>query len=145
VDISWRSAWDLSSKIMHENLNKARSFLLIYTGGTEAAFYRMVRLATPQEPGPCGQPVVHDDGRIEYPEGTPPDINGYDRVAPRIFRPAWPSCRWRALTVSVSNGCFTITASCQHPLARHHLQDVLPDDCGACKAKTPIPGPVDRS
>jgi hypothetical protein len=38
---------------MHEE--QAPSFPLIYTGGTEAASYRMVRLATPQDAGPMGR------------------------------------------------------------------------------------------
>jgi hypothetical protein len=46
--------------------------------------------------------------------------------------------------VSISEGCFTISASCQHPLAQHHLRELLPADCGACDTRAPIPGPIGR-
>jgi hypothetical protein len=113
------------------------SYLLVYTGGTEAAFYRMVRLAIPIEPGPCGRPVVHDDGRIEYPEGTPPEIEGYERAG-RVFRPAWLSCRWRTLTVTCYDGCLAIRSCCQNPLAPHHLKQASPVDCRQCEFRTAI-------
>lgn len=113
------------------------SYLLVYTGGTEAAFYRMVRLAIPIEPGPCGRPVVHDDGRIEYPQGAPPEIEGYERNG-RVFRPAWPSCRWRTLTVTCPNGCLAVRSCCQNPLAPHHLTQASLADCRQCEFRTAI-------
>ena len=119
------------------------SFILFYNGGTESAFYRAVRLATPIEPGPCGRPIVHDDGRIEYPEGDPPDIDGYERDG-RTFRPIWPSCRWRALTVTTPNGCFAISSSCQNPLSARHLKHAPPADCHKCELRVPIPKPISR-
>lgn len=114
------------------------SYLLVYTGGTEAAFYRMVRLAIPIEPGLFGRPVVHDDGRIQYPQGEPPEIEGYERIAPRVFRPAWPSCRWRTLTVTSPDGCLAVRSCCQHPLAPYHLKQALPADCQQCEFRTAI-------
>jgi len=114
-------------------------FTLIYTSGTEAAYYRMVGVTLPESPGSCGTPLVHDDGSVEYPKGDLPDILGYDRIGPRLFRPAWPSCRWRALTVTHPNGCLTVHGRCHHPLSNLHLQEVLPEQCNACSNRTPIP------
>jgi hypothetical protein len=119
-------------------VKEPRSCTLVYSGGTEAAFYRMVRLAIPIDPGPCGRPIVHDDGRIEYPEGQPSEIEGYERIEPRVFRPAWPSCRWRALTVANPDGCLAIQSCCQHPLAPHHLQQAAPADCRQCEFRSAI-------
>lgn len=114
-------------------------FTLIYTSGTEAAYYRMVRANMPETPGKYGIPVVYDDGSVEYPKGTPPDILGYDRIGPRLFRPAWPSCRWRALAVAYPNGCLTVRGQCHNPLSDLHLQTTLPELCKVCSLRTPIP------
>ncbi len=113
-------------------------FTLIYTSGTEAAYYRMVRATLPETPGECGIPEIHDDGSIEYPQGEPPDILGYDRIGPRLFRPSWPSCRWRALTVTHPNGCLAVRGQCHQPLSDHHLQAVLPEQCKSCSNRANI-------
>ena len=88
-------------------MDSGQSLLLIYTGGTESDFYRMVRAAL-TKPGPCGLPTVYDDGRVEYPRGDPPDIEGYGRAertefptslarlpmaCPDSHGPGWSGCR----------------------------------------------------
>lgn len=113
-------------------------FLFFYSGGTEQAFYRMVRRATPIEEGPCGRPVVHDDGSIEYPKGDPPDIKGYRRDG-LVFRPCLPSCKWRALSVTRPDNCFAVEPECQNPLAKQHLQETVAEHCQHCEFRSPLP------
>ena len=109
--------------------------VLIYTTpSTERVFYRMVRMALPEKAGECGMPVVHDDGSIEYPQGEPPDILGYTRVG-RLFRPAWASCRWRALHVTHPNGCIAVRGCCGFPRSDRYLKTVQPNECADCPVR----------
>lgn len=112
-----------------------KSHLLVYTGGTEAAFYQMMRATLP-ESGSCGKPIIHDDGSVEYPYGEPADIEGYERVD-TLFKPMWPSCRWRALHVSHPD-TIQIRATCLCPLGNSHLQDVHVPACMGCTLRIPI-------
>lgn len=117
-------------------MNETPKHLLIYTGGTEAAFYRMIRLALE----PHSQIKVREDGCIEFIDNIQPDIVGYKRQG-QIFQPVWPSCRRRTLLVSVNN-CLNIIASCQHPLAEYYLQNITLDNCNKCVIRKPIPSPA---
>ena len=109
---------------------------LIYTLGTEAMFYRMIQATLPKEPGPYGRPHVGRDGSLTFPDGEVPDILGYKRIGPRSFRPAWPSCRWRALLVTYPNGYPVIRGECHCTPAEK--DNVVPQECKTCKWRAPI-------
>ena len=117
--------------------------VLACTGScSEERFYKMMQSCPPKEPGPCGMPVVNDDGSIEYPQGEPPDILGYARVG-RLFRPAWASCRWRTLHVTHPNGCIAVRGYCGFPRSDHYLKPVRPDQCESCPVRRPMwPSPT---
>jgi hypothetical protein len=114
------------------------SNLLIYTSGGEAAFYRLVESVIPTIEGEYGRPKVLEDGCIEYQKGTPPDVPGYVRIGTRKFKPVWPSCRWRALSVTAPDGVLVIEALCHCPLAERHLQSVTLSQCASCTPRRPI-------
>jgi hypothetical protein len=107
---------------------------MIYTAGTEAHFYRMIPVPTS---GPCGMPTIHKDGSIEYPQGDPPDIQGYEKTG-RIFRPVWPSCRFRSLEVTHPNGCIAIRGQCMNHQYALFTKTIGPSDCAYCGQRRAI-------
>jgi hypothetical protein len=107
---------------------------MIYTAGMEAHFYRSIPIPTS---GPCGTPVVHKDGSIEYPQGDPPEIQGY-RKEGRRFYPAWPSCRFRTLMVTHPKGCIAVQGRCVCPRSQKFLSEVELTDCQVCEARKTI-------
>jgi hypothetical protein len=68
-------------------------------------------------PGPCGKPIIHDNGDIEYVEGEPPCPLGYasDSSNPRVFHPDLKPCQWRVRTITFPDGCLHISHECIHP------------------------------
>ena len=116
----------------HIDLPPTNETLLIYTNGSEQQFYRMV-------PVPADAATVRTDGSIEYKQGDPPDIIGYDRTG-LLFRPTWVSCRWRTLSVTHPNGYIAIKGRCGYPLAERHLQVITPAQCALCQKRRPING-----
>jgi len=113
--------------------------LLVYTVGTEKTFYQMVEATLPLAPGPFGNPTIHNDGTIEFPLDGAPPILGYKQINSRSFRPIWPSCQFRILTVTHPEGHLTMTAQCHNTLAERCLGDVTPNGCANCQSRCPIP------
>ena len=77
--------------------------------------------------------------RLSFQKVSVPEILGDERIGPQSFRPAWPSCRWRALIVNYPNGYLIIQGQCHHALSGHYLQDVVPKQCSDCLLRSPIP------
>jgi len=121
-----------------EHEESSGTHCLVYTIGTEDAFYRMIEATLPPEPGPYGNPTVSRDGSLHFP-GDHPDILGYDRTGHGSFRPSWPNCQWRVLSVDYPDGCLMIQGQCHHVLSDHHLAEVTPACCENCQLRSPIP------
>jgi len=117
---------------------KHNAYLLVYTGGSESDFYRMVSNAIPCQPGTDEYPIVHNDGTLEYRAEKPSDIIGYKRIGERTFQPCWPSCRWRTLTVVAQDGQLSMIPKCQYPLAKGYREEIVPSGCNSCGQREPI-------
>lgn len=91
---------------------------------------------------PASSVVVHDDGSIEYPEGTlPPNVspkapNGYtmDPDNPRLFRPNWLPCLKRLCGVKKNkDGTINMTMICTNgEVKQHFMRQVQTDVCSQC-------------
>lgn len=82
---------------------------------------------------PHGEPLVHPDGCIEYiGSGVMPDIEGYERVGDRKFRPLWPICRARLGGMAYSKGYVQVLMVCNHRECPKHMSRVSVSDCEGC-------------
>ena len=106
---------------------------LVYSGGSLAAFYRLVESAIPDVEMVHGRPKVHLDGSLEFP-AAPPTIPGYHQEGSRLY-PAWPPCLLRMLRVQVVGGTLGTAGICGNPEAGQFGQEAPPDHCQNCPAR----------
>jgi hypothetical protein len=114
--------------------------VLLNYDGPQIDIYRSVAYAIPEGELECGRPIGHDDGSLEFPTGTPPNLYGYtrDKENPRRFHPAWPECIHRILGVFIHDKQLKIAGKCHNPKAKLCGHPVTLDQCSACPDRQPV-------
>ena len=120
-------------------------FTILYSGGPPQKQYRALRqVIPPRDPNlalPYGWPSITDDGCIQYAGGhEPPVPEGWERAAPMVFRPVWPTCQSRALRAQVmEDGRLRVEGVCFHPATRELFNQVVTlAACHRCSHRRPI-------
>src|SRR5271157_611066 len=86
---------------------------IIYTSGPAISVYLALRGHIPTGI------VVNDDGSIQYPtDQVPPVPEGWEAVAPGLFKPIWPDCAYRALRGHVYGDGLRLECDCHHGKVR---------------------------
>jgi hypothetical protein len=113
--------------------------VLLNHDGPQIEIYRSVAYAIPEGELECGRPIGHDDGSLEFPLGTPPDLYGYirDSENSRRFHPAWPECIHRIYGVFIHDRQLKVAGQCHNPAAEQFGRPVTTDLCQGCPVRQP--------